>query len=586
VSDRVATNMIQLAGSAHRHSRVSSVLVGRERELEQAVALLEKPGVKRLLILGPEGVGKQTVTQAIVRELSTTRHAEDEAALIFHDLSVSRLNNDTVATDEALEALLKEITASPSHLLYLEEFSSAFDPHKGGHTLRRLRRALNDGDVGFVATLRPDEYQTLCEQNIPAVASAATLCLRPCSENEALRILRDEAASLERAHGVGISSGAIRAAVELTERYMTTQALPGKALDALARATLRYVRKRDAKQSENPLLQDSASMQYLGAKVSFHDVKRVVGEGASVDIDADRAAAWTQATRDRLRASVFGQDSAVQRLAAAMAGIRVRFGRAGRPGGLIVVAGPRGVGKSHAIEMLSELMLQSEEDCITFDMQCFRSPADLQRLFGISSADGERGSAAVTVRKAIADKTFSFLVFKNMHVAPEEAFEIFRTIARQGFLRDRSGQKIYYKRCVLFLVFDTEYVPVLEDEPGDTLERYARDLVPLELATVMDAFVSFQQLSVEARMAIIRQQIEAFQRELMRPRPHLRVDKRVLAFLANGRDNDSTAASLVRGVETQLFAPIRQLSQTTGGKGKVTIVARADKEGIAFSVEP
>lgn len=304
-----------------------------------------------------------------------------------------------------------------------------------------------------------------------------------------------------------------------------------------------------------------------------------------MDITADKAKQWTRETNTWLKKRVLGQDRAVHGLAKALAHIRLNFGRASRPAGVLLIAGPTGVGKLHTIQMLAEMTLQSEQDLSVFDMSKYDSSEAHEQLFGVTPE--HQGNASISqLSAATREAPISFIVFENLSAAHPPFFDMLSHIASTGMIRDYLGRKVRFKRTVFFLCFDSQEWVAPKAGESDALVDFASQFVPPQLAARLDCVVPFTSLDREALGSIVRLSIREFQQSLNDPRPDFRIDKRVISLLTDeGLTSGAGAGPLRQMISRRLFAPIeRRLAENKNG-ARLRVIAKLENVEIRVSIE-
>lgn len=551
-----------------------SPIYGRDEEILALQEDLHQEGVRKILITGDSGAGKTSLVIGTAQKIVGSGTDPLSADSIL-DLHLNSLQADTVRINEELDSLLAELENDPRIALFVDSLGYLFDPELSKYaTVKKVCRAILDGRISCIASADTEEVELLKRKNSEILSGFKVFPLKPLSENHTLKVLTDRRQQLSTDYGVDISSGAVRAAIDLTRQYMPNQAFPGKAVEVLEKACYRYRMKTQSKAAVPDWAVAASSMAHLGAKVSFYDVKRVVEEIAAVDITSDKAAQWTDEMAAWLNRRTFGQEDAIQRVASTLARIRLDFGKAGRPAGILLFAGPPGVGKRHTIRMLAQMMLQAEEDTSIFDMNEYDSKESLERLFG--SIPGSRGDASNShIFSAISEPPISIVVFRNIGTAHPLFFEIVSTIASTGMIRDYLGRKVSFKRTILLMCFDSQEWVAPNKDQADGMIDYASRFVPPSLARKLDGVIPFTPLDRDTLSAIVRFKIQEFQLSLQDPRPEFRIDKRVISLLVDyANSSDSGAGDLQADLAERLFLPVRKALENDNGLARPMVVVR------------
>jgi ATP-dependent Clp protease ATP-binding subunit ClpC len=456
----------------------------------------------------------------------------------------------------AIVSLVNFLKANPETVLFVDGIRPLFAAGEEGDSLRMLLgTAVKTGEIPCVGTLTLDEYEKLAAANALAETYIEIVRLEPLSEEKTSAILDKLRPAFERHHGVRISDEAIEDAVRMTQQYMPKQHLPGKAIEVLDQACARY-KLKVASRENYPDMVDSGSLRHLGAKVGSHDVKRVIMEITAVDIEADQAQEWKKQLEQRLKRHVVGQDAAIEQIAAAMTRVRTTFGRSGRPAGVMLLAGPPGAGKMHAIRCLTYQLLGSNEDLTVFDMANYTQPEALARLFGVTAE--QEGDATKGELVRARNVPFALVAFEGVEHAPKGFFETLSRILASGSLKDSQGHEIGFRNCLIVLTLNGQPLPA-----GGPLRERLLETVPQEVVDRCDAIVAFRALEPGDARAIVRKGLEELYRALKPRGISLRVSDRAYdPIIAQGYSPQKGATGLPETIERLVAKPVSDLVET------------------------
>ncbi len=552
-----------------------------EREVFKILQVLLRKDRKNVLIVGDHGVGKTRLAHGVAMAGVKCASEGKPAGCRILELNYPALMTAPADVPGAVMSLVNFLKANPEVVLFVDGFCPLLEePPEGPAPGNLLRAAIMSGEIPCMGTMTPWEYEAHAAEEALSGPRFEVVRLEPFSEEKTLSILGKTRPYFERHHGVQISDGALEAAVKMTRQYLPACHLPGKAVEVLDQACARY-RLKAASLENYPEMVDSVSMRHLGAKVGAHDVKRVIMETTAVDIDADEAVAWASQLDARLKRHIAGQDAAVGRIAAAMAQIRLGFGRSGRPAGVMLFAGPPGTGKRHAVRCLSRHLLGSEEDLAVFDMANYPEAGALKNLFGVDeNLDGDVTAGELGPAR---NAPFAIVAFTGIEKAPRSFFDILWRPVSSGVLKDARGHELGFRNCLLILTLNCGP----GERGGAALER-GFGFVPDAIMDRLDAVATFQDLDAEAMRLVLRMGLEELYRTLKPGGVGLRVQDAACGILLAAHENAAglhdllgrlvvkPALSLVEAGAAQRGGMIEIAEE--GGRVIVRMVDRSSRE--------
>ncbi|HQE83472.1 MAG TPA: AAA family ATPase [Candidatus Hydrogenedentes bacterium] len=539
-----------------------------EKEVFRIRQFLSRKDRKNVLIVGEHGVGKTKLAQGVA--IAGVKGAAEEGS---RQCRVLELNLPALLAipkeqcQDAMASLVKFLKANPERVLFIDDISPLFSAQDDASVRNVLGSAVRTGEIPCLGTLTTEEYGKLAAANALAGAHLELLRLEPASEEKTTAILEKIRPALERHHTVQIGDEALEDAIRMTQQYMPKQHLPGKAIEVLDQACARYKLKIISRDQCADLV-DSGSLRHLGIKVGSHDVKRVVMEITAIDIDVDQAEAWRKQLEQRMKRHVVGQDDAVEQIATVMTKVRMSFGKPGRPAGVMLLAGPTGMGKMHAVRCLTYQLLGSGEDLTVFNLANFTAPEDFQRLFGI--APTHEGNAAKGLLAKARNAPFAIIAFEGIEHAPQAFFETLAPILASGVMKDLNGGEIGFKNCLLVLTLN------MPSATGGTLTKESvAQYVSKEILDCCSAIIAFRGIELPEVRTIIRKGLEELYRTLKPRGIGLRVHDGVYDLVASrAYDPDNGMAGLPEVLEGLVARPVSNLVESgnvpSGGTIEVT----------------
>ncbi len=550
------------------------ILVGRDAEVERTIQILCRRSKNNPLFVGDPGVGKTAIAEGLALRIVQGQVPEVLASAIIHQLDMGALLAGTRYRgdfEERLKAVLSELEADPRAILFIDEIHTVIGAGatSGGSldASNLLKPALQSGGLRCLGSTTYKEYRNYFEKDRALVRRFQKIDISEPSQDEAIKILQGLKPSFEQHHQVVYSAGAIRAAVELSSRYIHDRKLPDKAIDVIDEV--------GAAQMLKPAHQ---RRKKLGVK----DVEEIVSKMARVPIKHVNARdkEVLRQLDSELKSVVFGQDLAIEALASA-----IKLSRAGlrdpqKPIGCYLFSGPTGVGKTEVARQLARIM---GIELVRFDMSEYMERHAVSRLIG--APPGYVGfDQGGLLTDAVDQQPHSVLLLDEIEKAHPDVFNILLQVMDYGKLTDNNGKTVDFRNIILIMTTNAGASdmsrPAMgfgrQGREGEDAEAINRTFTP-EFRNRLDAVVQFQGLTPGILENVVRKFVQELAAQLADRRVHLEIDELALVWLCEkGYDPLYGARPLARVIQEHIKRPLAeellfgQLAR--GGKVVVTIV--------------
>jgi ATP-dependent Clp protease ATP-binding subunit ClpC len=561
-------------------------LVGREREVEEAIDVLGKRRTNNPLLVGEPGVGKTAIVEGIAQRLLAG--AARERVLVELDMATVVAGTQLRGSfSEKLLGIKDEVRKAAGRVVvFIDEVHTIMGAGAAGEgpqdAANELKAALARGEFPCIGATTHDEYRQHIEKD-PALERRFTpVLVREPSVADTVTILRGLAPRYEKHHAVRYAPEALEAAASLSARYVTDRFLPDKAVAALDLAGSRAKRAGQA-------------------EVAPPDVARVVAKMAGIPesrlvaSDRERILALEAA----LSARVVGHADAVRRVAAVLkrnfAGFASR-----RPMGSFLLLGPTGVGKTELARALADALYGSADALVQLDMTECAEQTGVARLVGAAPGYvgyGEGGQLTDAVRRRPA----SVVVLDEIEKAHRDVQMLLLQILEEGRLTDGRGRQVDFSNAVVILTSNLGGAEATRAATGrmgfgaadatppreDRAIEAARGAVPPELWNRLDERIFLAPLSREDVARVARLLLDESSRRLAAERriSFTATDEAVQHLLAHGGWDAALGARPMRGAVQRLVeAPLaeRILAGEYGAGDQIRVDAAAGGEGLRF----
>jgi len=562
-------------------------LIGRDKELERVVQTLCRRRKNNPLLVGEAGVGKTAIAEGLARRIvegsvpdlltKSTVYALDMGAL----LAGTKYRGDF---EQRLNAVLKQLVDNPNAILFIDEIHTVIGAGAAsGGTLdasNLLKPVLSTGQLKCIGATTYNEYRGVFEKDHALSRRFQKIDVVEPSVDETVEILKGLKTRFEAHHSVKYTANALTTAAELSARYINDRHLPDKAIDVIDEAG---AAQRIAPKAKQKRIIGKAEIEEIIAKIA-----RIPPRSVSTD---DRSAL---ANLDRdLKAVVFGQDQAIDALAAAIKMARSGLGNPQKPIGNFLFSGPTGVGKTEVARQLAYCM---GIELIRFDMSEYMERHAVSRLIGAPPGyvGFEQGGL---LTEQITKKPYSVLLLDEIEKAHPDIFNILLQVMDHGTLTDNNGRKADFRNVVIIMTTNAGAESLARNtmgftpskQVGDEMDAIRRMFTP-EFRNRLDAVISFRALDHDIIMRVVDKFLMQLDEQLAEKKVEAAFTQGLKAYLAKkGFDPLMGARPMARLIQDTIRRALADelLFGRLQHGGKVTIdIGEAEKIILKFEEEP
>ncbi len=493
--DQFTQNLNQLA----KDGKIDP-LIGREHEVERVVQILCRRRKNNPLLVGEAGVGKTAIAEGLAWRITQGDVPEILQESVVYSLDMGALLAGTKYRgdfEQRLKGVLKHLKDQPHAILFIDEIHTLIGAGAAsGGTLdasNLLKPALSSGQMKCIGATTFTEFRGIFEKDAALSRRFQKVDVVEPTIEQTVEILKGLKSRFEEHHSVKYAPAALQAAAELSAKYINDRHLPDKAIDVIdeAGAAQRILPKGKQKKTIN-----RAEVEEIVAKIA-----RIPPQSVSSD---DRSKLKTL-DRD-LKSVVFGQDPAIDALAAAIKMARSGLGRPDKPIGSFLFSGPTGVGKTEVAKQLAYIL---GVELIRFDMSEYMERHAVSRLIG--APPGYVGfDQGGLLTEAVSKKPHAVLLLDEIEKAHPDVFNVLLQVMDHGTLTDNNGRKADFRSVIIIMTTNAGAETMNKATIGFTNSREAGDemadikrLFTPEFRNRLDAMVSFKPLDEEIILRVV-----------------------------------------------------------------------------------
>lgn len=487
-------------------------VIGRENEISRVIQILSRRTKNNPCLVGEPGVGKTAIVEGLARRIidGDVPDTVKNKRLLTMDLSGMVAGSKYRGEfEERIKRVIAEVIADGNIILFVDEMHTLIGAGGAEGAIDAsniLKPSLARGEIQLIGATTLNEYHKYVEKDAALERRFQPVQVEEPTKEEAEDILRGVIGAYEKHHNVSVTEEAIRAAVDLSERYINDRNLPDKAIDVIDEACA-AVRLRGAgghQENNYKMIQDeiAASDKLMATalsegriddakalrarqeelvkklqaarrrqekkaqklpEVTKEDVAAVVSMWSKVPVSrlTEKESARLLRLEEELHKRVIGQEDAVHAVAKAIRRGRVGLHDPNRPIGSFLFLGPTGVGKTELSKALAEVMFGSDQDMIRVDMSEYMEQYAVSKIIG--SAPGyvgyeEGGQLSEKVRR----HPYSVILFDEIEKAHRDVFNVLLQILDEGHITDSKGHKVNFKNTVIIMTSNVGAQRIIE----------------------------------------------------------------------------------------------------------------------------
>lgn len=475
-------------------------VIGREFEIERLIQILSRRKKNNPVLIGEPGVGKSAIVEGLalrIKQRKVSRLLFDKRVVALDMASVVAGTKYRGQFEERIKAILDELKKNKDVILFIDELHNIVGAGSASGTMdaaNLLKPALARGELQCIGATTLDEYRKNIEKDGALERRFQKVIVDQTTAEETLQILHNIRGNYEEHHNVRYTDEALKACVNLTQRYISDRAFPDKAIDALdeagARVHVANVKAPKAIEETERLIAEKTEQKIQAVRLqNFEEAAKCRDEAKQLQlklqeekekweaelqnqretVDADKIAevvammtgvpvqriAQSEGTRllnmkEELKGSIVGQDEAIDRIVKSIQRNRVGLKDPNRPIGTFMFLGPTGVGKTHTAKQLAEFLFDSKDALIRVDMSEYMEKFTVSRLVGAPPGYvgyEEGGQLTEKVRR----RPYSVVLLDEIEKAHPDVFNMLLQVMDEGRLTDSLGRYVDFKNTIIIM---------------------------------------------------------------------------------------------------------------------------------------
>ncbi len=525
-------------------------LVGRDAELERVIQVLCRRRKNNPLLVGESGVGKTAIAEGLAKRI-----VDEEVPEVVSKSSVFALDLGALLAgtkyrgdfEKRFKVLLAELKKKEDSILFIDEIHTIIGAGaaSGGvmDASNLLKPLLASGDIRCMGSTTYAEYRGVFDKDRALSRRFQKIDVTEPDVEDTYRILKGLKSRFESHYQLRYTDRALRVAAELSARYITDRFMPDKAIDVIDEAGAAQL-----------LVNPNRRKKSVGAG----DVEQVVAKIARIPSN-QVTSSDKEALRDldaRLKMVVFGQDAAIDMLAAAIKLSRAGLKTEGKPIGSFLFSGPTGVGKTEVCRQLASIM---GVELLRFDMSEYMERHTVSRLIG--APPGYVGfDQGGLLTEAVVKHPHSVVLLDEVEKAHPEVFNLLLQVMDHGTLTDNNGRKADFRNVVLVMTTNAGAQEAArasigfteQDHSSDAMETLKKMFTP-EFRNRLDAIIQFNALPMEIVITVVDKFLVELQAQLDGKKVELDVDESAREWIAKeGYDEKMGARPMQRLIQEKI----------------------------------
>ena len=558
-------------------------LIGRNFEIERCIQILSRRRKNNPILVGDPGVGKTAIAEGLARKI-----VRNEAPKVISKATVFALDMGSLLAgtryrgdfEERLKQVMTELEQHPDAILFIDEIHTLVGAGatSGGamDASNLLKPALQKGNLRCMGSTTYKEYRQHFEKDRALARRFQKIDVNEPSPDDAIKILGGLKTYFEKHHAIRFTNEAIKAAVDLSVKYINDRKLPDKAIDVIDEAGAAQALFPENKKKKTIGIKE---IENIVANIARIPPKTISKDDASLLMDLEKS----------LKRVVFGQDSAINALSSAIKLSRAGLRDHGKPIGNYLFSGPTGVGKTEVARQLADNL---EVKLLRFDMSEYMEKHAVSRLIG--APPGYVGfDQGGLLTDGVDQKPYCVLLLDEIEKAHPDVYNILLQVMDHGKLTDHNGKSVNFQNVVIIMTTNAGAMEQAkeaigfarserEDEDTSAIER----LFSPEFRNRLDATIKFNPLPKSVILQVVDKFILQLEAQLLDRNVSIELSRKAAEWLAEkGYDSKMGARPLSRLIQEEIKKPLADdlLFGKLSKGGMVKVLIKENKIDLKIS---
>lgn len=620
--DTYGTNLTQEA----REGRID-IVIGREKEIERAIQILNRRSKNNPVLIGEPGVGKTAIAEGIALKIAEKKVPAMLLKFEIYLLDFTALVAGTQFRgqfEQRLKSVIEEAKARGNIIFVIDELHNivgAGDAEGAMSAANILKPALAKGQIRVIGATTLEEYRKSIEKDTALDRRFQTIIVEEPTPEETVEILKGVKQYYEKHHSIIISDEVIQAAVNLTGRYIQDKFFPDKAIDVIDEAGSKsnlnnkvlaqleilkmelasiqkeketavstdsiedYQKAADLKIKECQLLEKIKDLESKTKviRLTVADIAKVIElkTGIPVAKITETENEKLLKLEENLHKRIIGQDKAIIAVSNAIRRSRAPFIRKKRPASFIF-AGPTGVGKTELAKALAEQLFGSENDLIRIDMSEYMEKHSVSKIIGAPPGYVGYDDAGQLTEK-VRRKPYCVILLDEIEKAHPEVHNILLQILDDGFVKDSHGKIINFQNTIIIMTTNAGsdmnfgvygFGSTFSQQQAEKVQKSLQQIFRPEFLNRVDEVIAFDRLSPSEIREIAKLQLNEYLSEVRANNIEVEITESAIDLIAKeGNDERYGARPIRRYIQREIENPMATMylkgEITSGSKIKI-----------------
>jgi ATP-dependent Clp protease ATP-binding subunit ClpC len=615
-------------------------IVGREAEIKEIIRVLSRRKKNNAVLVGLGGAGKTALVYGLANMIvngNVPEVLEDKEIVMLNPMAIVSGTHFRGMFEERINGLFNELKRNDKYILFIDDIHTVLksgSKEKDTDISGMIGEALSEGAIKIIGATTFKEYRNTIENNSSISRKLQKIIIDPTSSSDAIKILENNKKYYEEYHNVEYTSKAIKKAVELAERYITDRSLPDSAFDVIDLAgastslldrepiEIQNIKKRirEIEERKNEALNNgefeiidslNAEQNVLNADIADYkrssnkdietiiinedDIANVVSEMTKIPVNKLSLSEKDKIAHidDVLKENIIGQDEAIDSVCQVIKRNKVGLGDKTHCGGVFLLGGPTGVGKTLLAKKIAEQIYGSENALIRIDMSEYSEKNSVSKLYGTSAGYIGYDDGGV-LTNAIKRKPYSVVLLDEIEKADDSIYNLFLQVFDEGRLTEGNGNVVDCHNCIFIMTSNIGakkaaelgnglgFVNSEEKNKKSIIEKELKKKFTPEFLNRINKIVYFNNLSDDNLKNIVKLEIDKFNNRLNNIEYNIIYSDDVVNYIHAKAINEKElgARPIIRLIQTNIEDKITELMLENDYEPNYTFSASCNDNGI------